>query len=311
MAKVKLQRPPYAYMNGKVCDWDDAVLHVGSEAVLRSVNVYEGIKGYWQPGGEFAFVHLRRHWDRLVRSARMLHIPVPIGYADFERACFELTEALVAPDRDMWIRANLFAVEGHWGLDTVTDLVLIGFHQDRRDPDPVEIGVSTWMRAPDLALPARVKTSTNYQVGRLARIEGRDRGYSEMVLMNQAGRVAEATGCCLLITRGGEVATPPATEGALESITLDCAEALCADLGIPFTRRPVDRTELIIADEVALCGTLAEITQVTAIDGQALPREGGLLTAVARAYLDAVRGEERRPSIDLTPVAGVGSSVVS
>lgn len=304
MGQVTLQRPEFAYLRGAVRPWDEAVLHIASEAVLRSANVYEGIKGYWQPDGTFGVVQLRRHYDRLVRSAKLLYLPVPVGYDEFEQAVFALIEAMLTRERDMWVRANVFAVEGHWGLDTVCDLMMTAFHQEPVPPEPIEIGVSTWVRPPDLAYPARVKTTANYQIGRLARIEGRGRGYGEMILMNGQGRVAEATGSCVLMARDGQVFTPPATEGALESITLDSAEVLCRSLGIPFTRRPIDRTELIIADEVAVCGTLAEITEVTAIDGQPLTRQGGLLTAVAAAYLDAVRGVRPHPDLPVTTVPG-------
>jgi branched-chain amino acid aminotransferase len=304
MAQVTLQRPQYAYLRGAVRPWEEAVLHISSEAVLRSANVYEGMKGYWQPDGTFALVHLRRHYDRLTRSARLLHLPVPVSYGEFEQAIFALVEALLTRERDMWVRANLFAVEGHWGLDTVCDLMMTAFHQDPVDPAPIAIGVSTWVRPPDLALPARVKTTANYQVGRLARIEGRGRGYGEMILMNSQGRVAEATGSCVLMARDDEVHTPPSTEGTLESITLDCAEAICRTLDIPFQRRPIDRAELVIADELAVCGTLAEITEVTAIDEQQLPRRGGLLTRVASQYLEAVRGVRPHPEIELTTVPG-------
>ena len=57
------------------------------------------------------------------------------------------------------------------------------------------------------------------------------------------------------------VYTPPATEGALESITVNIVEALAKSLGIEFSRRPIDRTELLIADEIAICGTLAEVEE--------------------------------------------------
>jgi branched-chain amino acid aminotransferase len=306
MGQVTLQRPKFAYCNGAVRPWEEAVLHISSEAVLRSANVYEGIKGYWQPDGTFALVHLRRHYDRLVRSARALWLPVPVSYEEFEEAIFALVTALLTPDRDLWVRANIFAVEGHWGLDTVCDLMMTAFGQDQVDPEPIEVGVSTWLRPPDLSFPARVKTTANYQIGRLARIEGRGRGYGEMILLNQHGRVAEATGSCLLMTREGRVYTPPATEGALESITLDCVEAICRTRGIPFEKRPIDRSELLIADELAICGTLAEVTEITAVDGQPLPRTGGLLTEVKTAYLAAVRGVAPHPEIELTTVPGTG-----
>ena len=48
---VKLQRPEYVYMGGRLCGWDEAVLHVGCEAATRGLNVFEGIKGYWKTDG--------------------------------------------------------------------------------------------------------------------------------------------------------------------------------------------------------------------------------------------------------------------
>ena len=109
-------------------------------------------------------------------------------------------------------------------------------------------------------MPPRIKTGMNYQVARLARIEGRSRGYEDMILLNESGRVAESTGACVVMVRDGSVHTPPPSEGALESITLDVLCDLCASLGIEFERRPIERSELYIADEVGLTGTLAEIT---------------------------------------------------
>ena len=111
--------------------------------------------------------------------------------------------------------------DGHWCENTVADLVVTAYHQDKVVPESINLGVSTWRRSNDDSLPARIKTSTNYQVGRLARIEGRARGCQDMILLNQWGHIAEATGSCVLMVRDGVIYTPPATEGALESITLD------------------------------------------------------------------------------------------
>ena len=93
--------------------------------------------------------------------------------------------------------------DGHRGEGTAADLVVTAYHQSKQPPEPIAIGVSTWRRAADAALPCRIKTSTNYQVARLSKIEGCDRGYSEMILLNQDGRVAEALGSCVLIVRDG------------------------------------------------------------------------------------------------------------
>lgn len=305
---AELQQPEFVYMQGKLLPWREAKLHVGCEALTRGLNVYEGLKGYWQPNGRFGIVTVRRHYERLRRSARLLHIPFDMPYEQYESAVFELVHALARPDRDMWARTTLFVVEGHWGENTVADLVITAYHQPMRPPAPVRMGVSTWRRSVDVALPARIKTSTNYQVARFAKIEARTVGYDEMVLLNQWGRVAEATVACIVMVRDGTVYTPPATEGSLESITLDLIEDLATSSGIPFVRRPIDRTELLIADEVGVCGTLTELTVASSIEGLPLSAESPILNSLQRRYLDAVRGIHPHPAIDLSIMPTLAAS---
>jgi branched-chain amino acid aminotransferase len=296
-----LQRPRWVYFQGDVRPWEEATLHVSCEAVTRGLNVYEGLKGYWQEGKtEFGIVELGRHYERLTRSARLLHIPVPVTYEAFQNACSRLVRALYEPDKDMWVRATLYVVEGHWGEGTVADLVLTAYHQEKRPPAAISVGVSTWQRSSDISLPPRIKTSTNYQVARLARIEGRGRGFSEMVLLNQYGRVAEATGACVVLVRDGCVITPPASEGRLESITLEIVRRICHSLTIPFVERPVDRTELHIADELRLVGTLAELTPITRVDDYELPASSPVTDSIAATFWNAVRGVAPHPAVELT-----------
>jgi branched-subunit amino acid aminotransferase/4-amino-4-deoxychorismate lyase len=224
-------------MGGKLCLWKDAVLHVGCEALTRGLNVYEGVKGYWQHDGRFGIVMLPHHYERLRRSARLLHIPCDWTYEQYEHAIVELMTQLLEPDRDMWARTTLFAIEGHWGEGTVADL-------------------------------------------------------------------AETTGACVLMVRDGVISTPTASEGALESITLDAVEALAKSLGIPFVRRPIDRTELLIADEIAICGTLAELPVVRLFEGRPLSGKTSILSTLQKSYLNAVRGVVPHPAIEMTMVPG-------
>jgi branched-chain amino acid aminotransferase len=303
---VQLQQPPWVYMNGKLRRWDEAVLHISTEAVTRGLNVFEGLKGYWRhDGSSFGIVAMPRHFARLKQSSKLLYIPCLVGFEEFEAACHELVKALYRQSADMWIRATLYVVEGHWGEGTVADLVLTAYHHEMAPPEPIDIGVSTWQRSSDNSLPPRVKTSANYHVARLARIEGRGRGFQEMILLNSWGRVAEATGACVLMVRNGQVITPPPCEGRLESITVQVVGELCRSLGIDFIERPIDRTELYLADELRLAGTLAEIVKVRRIDEYKLPEESPVLTAVADRFWAAVRGTDPHPAIDLSVISSV------
>ncbi|CAN5742373.1 branched-chain amino acid transaminase [soil metagenome] len=303
-----LQEPKFVYMRGKLRPWNEALLHIGCEAFTRGLSVFEGITGFWQPDGRFAMVMLRRHYERLRRSARLLHIPFLTTYEEYEGALDELIGALVEPGRNMWARTTLYVTEGHWGEGTVADLAVTAYHHDTPVSPPINLGVSTWQRSADLSLPARIKTGTNYQAGRLARIEGRARGCQDMVLLNQWGRVSEATGSCVLMVREGTVCTPPATEGALEGITLDVVEALAHSMNIAFIRRPIDRTELLVADEIALCGTLAVVILAKSIDGLPLPEASPILTALQTRYLEVVTGTVPHPFVKLSILPSCSAS---
>lgn len=295
---VKLQKPDFAFMNGKLIPWNDATLHVGCEAVNRGLNVFEGIKGYWHKNGQFGIVELKKHYKRLIHSARLLHIPFDVSYEEYKDSIFNIIGSLIGKEKDMWCRTTLFVVEGHWGVGTKADLVITAYHQDKGLPEPINLGISSWQRSSDVSLPARIKTSTNYQVARLARIEGRSRDCQDMILLNQWGRVAECTGSCVLMVRDGVVYTPPSTEGALESITVDLIENLAKALKIPFVRRPIDRTELLIADEIAICGTLAELVPIKKIDGNKVDSDGPIFTKLRKSFFKNIRGEDQSLDIE-------------
>lgn len=302
---AQLQRPEFVYVQGRIAKWDEAVLHVGCEAVTRGLNVFEGLKAYWQPDGSFKLALPKLHYERLCRSAKLLYLPVPVTYEQYLQAVDQLIAKMARPDRDMWARTTLFGVEGHWGEATVADLVVTAYQTEKHTAPPIRMGVSTWRRSGDIALPPRVKTGSNYEISRLARIEGRTQNCDDMVLLNPSGRVAEATASCLLMVRNETVITPPATEGALESITLDALEGLAVSMGIRFVRRPIDRTELLVADELAICGTLHEVTLITSIEGLPLQEKLPLLGALQQRYLDAVRGINPHPAVPMVALPSV------
>lgn len=306
----QLQTPEWALVNGELTRYEDVRIHISAEALTRALSVFEGLKGYWNDAGDnFAVRNPRRHYDRLCQSAALFHIPVDFSYEQFLAGLTRLAEQLLVPDRDLWFRPTLFVTRGHWGEGTGADLVVTAFTQQKNDPDPMRLGVSTWRRAADVALPTRVKSSANYIGARLARIEVRRLGYDDAVLLNEAGRVAEATGACILIADRRGIATPPTSESCLDSITVDALERVARDLGLPFERRPIERTELLAADECGIAGTISELTLVEEIDGYGFGLSG-VLSRLRTRYIEVMRGKAVLEGIDLVPLAGSGMPVV-
>lgn len=300
---AQLQKPPYVYMNGRLTAWEDAKIHVASEALIRGISVFEGIKGYWSHDNrDLSLLALEEHYERLCRSALLQHLPMAMTFEQFRDACTLLVRELMDPKRDLWLRPTLFSIDGHWGEWTVADVVITCYLLDKKRPEPIEVGVSTWRRPADAAMPTRIKSAANYQAGRMARIEGRRQGFSDMILLNAWDRVAEATGSCVLVVRDGRVLTPPPYEGCLESITVDIIERLCGSLGIDFERRPIDRSELLVADEIALAGTLMELGVVKRFEFREMPERNPVVERISDEYWACVRAERSHPEVRLTSV---------
>ncbi len=302
----QLQTPSVAYADGGIQPYADIKIHISAEALTRGLSIFEGLKGYWDDdGAEFALRVPELHYRRLCRSARLLEIPIEFDYAHYLGACSELASHLLVPEADLWLRTTLYVIDGHWGEGTRADLIITAFKQTKGRPEPMRLGVSTWRRSEDVSLPYRAKSTANYSVARLARIEGNRRGYDDMVLLNSAGRVAEGTGSAILMVRDGGVVTPPASEGTLESLTIDVIEGICRRDGIAFERRPIDRSELLVADECGLAGTISDLTPVAEIDGFGF-EVNGLLAELAKEYESVMR---RRAVLEAFPMVTIATSM--
>ena len=119
------------------------------------------------------------------------------------------------------------------------------------------------------------------------------------------GHASEASAANMFVARDGVLLTPPVTDDILEGVTRKAIIELAADLGIPIEIRSVDRSEIYVADEMFLCGTGVQVSPVIELDHR--PLGGGQIGPITRrikdAYFAAVRGQERRYSHWLTPIA--------
>ncbi len=82
-----------------------------------------------------------------------------------------LVQRLQKPDNDLWLRPTVFAIEGNWGTDTVSDLVITCYQQPKKRPDPMKVGIEHLAAPAGQRLP-RAHQERDYQVGRLAASRG-------------------------------------------------------------------------------------------------------------------------------------------
>jgi branched-chain amino acid aminotransferase len=305
------EHPTYLYWRGERRRWEDATIHVTELGWSTIGAVFEGIRAYWNAERDELYVfRLQEHLERLARSMKLVRLTLDHSTSELTEIILDLLRANeVRSDtyvRPLGYTANAgnkrMAQMGNESelLISTSDMpshLLTGVTQHGK--------VSSWTRISDSVMPPRIKNLSNYRNGQLATMEVRQDGYDVALMLNPQGKVAEAPGACVAIVRNGTLITPDVTSGILESITRDALITLAREeLGIDVVERPLDRTELYIADELFTCGTAAEVTPVVSVDRYQIGDGGiGPVTRQLESLFHAVlRGEEERWAHWRTPV---------
>jgi branched-chain amino acid aminotransferase len=114
--------------------------------------------------------------------------------------------------------------------------------------------------------------SAAYITSSLAKTEAVESGFDEAILLNSQGKISEASGMNIFLVRNGEIITPGFDQDILEGITRDSILTIARNLGIRTIERPVDKSELFIAEEVFISGTAARLVPVKKIENYNLPK---------------------------------------
>src|SRR5690606_24976534 len=276
---------PLVYFNRDFRPERDATISVRSRALNYGLGCFAGIRGYRTDDGRQVHVfRLDRHVRRLDQSARILRLRPSGSPMEMAGIILELLRRNDVRD-DVYVRPLVFANSNELSplLDPDTSETAIFCMPLGRylSSEPIDVGVSSWRRVRENALPARAKATGGYLNSALARREAIYHGYTEANLLTEDSHVSEGSAEHVFIVLDGQLNSPPSTEDNLDGITRQSLITLATeDLHIPFVERSIGRTELYVADEMFLCGTGAEITPVRSVDRR--PIGGGRVGPVTR-----------------------------
>ncbi|HUG49036.1 MAG TPA: branched-chain amino acid transaminase [Candidatus Limnocylindria bacterium] len=301
----------WAYFEGRLVPFAQATVSIATHAFNYGTAIFEGIRAYRQADGGLALLFGLEHYRRLLRNGRLLRASVP----ETAEQLVEITSEMLRRNgvvADLYIRPLLYksAPSIRLQLTGLDDRVSI-FSFPLGDYVPTEglrVQMSAWQRVNDNAVPARGKITGSYVNACLAVEDAKAGGYTEALLLNADGHVAEASSANLFVVQGGVLATPPLSDDVLPGITRECVIGLARDLGYTVEERSVDRTELYTSDEVFLTGTGVQIAAIASIDDRPVGEPGAgspVTAALQKAYFAAVRGLDPRYAHWLTPVEGV------
>lgn len=258
------------WFKGKILPADQAMVSVLSPTSQFGLNVFEGIRGYWNEDSQNIYLfRLKEHLDRLMESCKLIGITSPYSTQDIAQY---IKDTIVenAYQEDVALRVTLFVdQEGSWANSEPVEMFIAPISKRRRDVldgKGASACISSWRRIDDQSFPPRVKAGANYINGRYAHLEAKRNGYDLPIFLDHQGKVSEGAGSCLFIFRNERLVTPTVTHSILESITRESLLAIANSMGIDVQERAVDRTELYLASDLFLCGSAAEITPVTSLD---------------------------------------------
>jgi branched-chain amino acid aminotransferase len=288
---------PIAYFQNQFIPFESANISIATHALHYGTGAFGGLRGIPEPGNpkQILLFRLDRHCQRLSNSAKFLNYNLPAD--KIEQIIIEFVQKN-QPDRSFYIRP--FVYTSDLGIaprlhNIQKDFFVYGLELgDYLSPDGINCRISSWHRQEDRSLPLRGKISGAYITSSLAKTEAVESGFDEAILLNSHGQVCEASGMNIFIVRNGKLITPGFEQDILEGITRDSVLTIAKDLGIEIIERPVDKTELLIADEVFLSGTAAKITPVKRIENYHLPAQKPI-TEKLREKLTAIT-ENRDPN---------------
>lgn len=286
------------WFKGQILDVNDAMINILAPTSQFGLNVFEGIPCYWNDEEKqlYAF-RLNDHYDRLLRSIKLIQIDCKYTKEDFKNAFIDVVKANEY-DENLSVRQTVFVDGfGSWGSEGPAEMFVAPIPRGKTSAEynkkGLNVCVTSWRRISDQNLSPRIKCGANYINSRVGQREALRNGYDTCIFLNENGKVAEGPGSCFFIVKDGEIITPRLTDSVLESITRDTIIQIAKDMGINVIERTIDRTELYTCEEAFLCGSAMELTPVLSIDRYMLGKgeTGEVTRRLHMAYLDAVRGK--------------------
>jgi len=281
------------YLDGQWVPPEAARVSVFDHGLLYGDGVFEGIRIY----GRRIF-RLEAHLDRLWASARALALTIPLD----RDAMTAVVQEAVRRNRqeDGYIRLVVTRGQGSLGIDpascpTATVFCIVtDIHVYPRElyASGISAITSATRQVSHEAFDPRVK-SLNYLKNVLAKLDARQAGAHEAVLLNAAGYVAECSADNIFVVRSGRLLTPSPQDGGLEGITRGAILELAAEAAIPAAEARLTRYDLFTADECFVSGTGAELMPVTTIDGRPIAdgTPGPVTRRLTTAFHSLVRHE--------------------
>ncbi|MEM8834139.1 MAG: branched-chain amino acid aminotransferase [Pseudomonadota bacterium] len=291
MAQNFSDRDGFIWFNGDIIPWKEAKVHVLTHGLHYASSVFEGERCY--DGNIFLS---EDHSIRFDRSADLIDMPMPYSKDQLEDAKQEILKANNLTDA--YIRPVAWRGSEELGISaqkTKTHVAIAAwewpsYFGDEAREKGISLQTSKWRAPqPDTATTAS-KAAGLYATHTMSKHAAEANGYTDSLMLDYRGLVAEATGANIFMIKDGQIKTPD-PDCFLNGLTRQTVIKLAQEQNIPLEVCQIKPEELTDADEVFLTGTAAEVTAVGKIDSTEY-KVGPITHQLREAYEDLVRQKQ-------------------
>ena len=263
---------PYDKRDGKIwynndlVDWQDVKLHVLSHGLHYASCVFEGERVY---DGEI--FKLEEHTSRFFHSAKRMGFEIPYKETEINDASKKIVltqnvkNGYVRPIA--WRGSEMMAISAQktkihvaiatweWGSYFDPKLKLEG----------IKLNISNWRRPAPNTIPWDTKAAGLYMICTLSKHEAEKNGYTDSLMLDHEGNIAEATGANIFFVKNNQIFTPIA-DCFLNGITRQTVIEIAKSKNINVNESHFKPDFLNDCSEAFLTGTAVEITPISCID---------------------------------------------
>ena len=255
------------WYNNELVDWQDVKLHVLSHGLHYASCVFEGERVY-----EGDIFKLEEHTSRFFHSAKRMGFEIPYSENDINEASKKIVlkqsvkNGYVRPVA--WRGSEMMAISAQqtkvhvaiatweWGSYFDPKLKLEG----------IRLNISKWRRPAPNTIPWDTKASGLYMICTLSKHEAEKQGYTDSLMLDHEGNVAEATGANIFFKDKDGTLHTPTPDSFLDGITRRTVIEIAKAKNINVKQRKISPKELSNFVGCFLTGTAAEVTPVSQID---------------------------------------------
>jgi branched-chain amino acid aminotransferase len=297
------------WLNGELVPWERATVHVLSHSLQRGSLVFDYMSVHRTPRGAAIF-RLDLHVQRMLRSCELMGLPIILDEAEISQAILETARAnpgaraVKASAYYASVEVDVVPLDGRVSVaiaayDPLDDIIarLPGERPPRRATTRLWLEKKAHQRRDDIVSP-QAKVSANYASSMTAKAKAQQRGFDEILLVDEEDQIAEGpTTNIFIVDHEGVLLTPP-EKRVLRGVTRQSIIELAKADGIQVREAVITPDSLFAAREVFLTGTTAGVLPVISIDGRDVAADcpGPVADALGRHLRSVEQGED--PAFD-------------